>query len=43
MTETRRATLFALADVLIPAADGQLSASEADPNGKWLERALGPS
>ena len=40
MTETRRATLFALADVLIPAADGQLSASEADPNGKWLERAL---
>ena len=40
VTEAQRATLAGLADVLIPAADGQLSASEADPNGKWLARAL---
>lgn len=32
--------LAALADVLIPAGDGMPSASEADPTGKWLERAL---
>ncbi len=40
VTEAQRTTLAGLADVLIPAADGQLSASEADPNGKWLARAL---
>jgi choline dehydrogenase-like flavoprotein len=32
--------LAALADALIPAADGLPSASEADASGKWLERAL---
>jgi choline dehydrogenase-like flavoprotein len=32
--------LAALADALIPAADGLPSASEADSGGKWLERAL---
>ena len=32
--------LAALADALIPAADGLPAASEADPTGKWIERAL---
>jgi choline dehydrogenase-like flavoprotein len=32
--------LARLADALIPARDGLPSASEADPNGKWIERAL---
>jgi choline dehydrogenase-like flavoprotein len=36
----RRATFDSLADVLIPAAGGMPSASEADPAGKWLARAL---
>lgn len=40
LDEARRATLAALADVLVPAADGLPSASEADPAGKWLARAL---
>ena len=40
VNEEQRATFAALAEVLIPAADGQLSASEADPRGKWLDRAV---
>jgi choline dehydrogenase-like flavoprotein len=32
--------LAALADALIPGEGGMPSASEADPSGKWLERAL---
>jgi choline dehydrogenase-like flavoprotein len=32
--------LSALADALVPAADGMPSASEADATGKWVERAL---
>ena len=32
--------LAVLADALIPPAGGMPSASEADPTGKWLERAL---
>jgi choline dehydrogenase-like flavoprotein len=40
LTGEQHATLAALADVMIPAS-GQLPAwSEADPNGKWLDRAL---
>lgn len=34
----RRETLAALADVLIPAAEGMPAASEADVAGKWLDR-----
>jgi choline dehydrogenase-like flavoprotein len=34
------ARLAGLADQLIPAGDGLPSASEADPTGKWLTRAL---
>jgi len=36
----QRAVLAALADVLIPAAEGMPSASEANAHGKWLDRAL---
>jgi len=36
----QRAVFAALGDVLIPAADGMPSASEADPAGRWLDRAL---
>jgi choline dehydrogenase-like flavoprotein len=36
----QRTTLAALADVLIPAAGKLPSWSEADPNGKWLDKAL---
>src|SRR5688572_29350428 len=35
----QRAVLAALADVLIPAAEGMPSASEANAHGKWLDRA----
>jgi choline dehydrogenase-like flavoprotein len=35
----QRTTLAALADVLIPAADGLPAWSEVNPNDKWLERA----
>jgi hypothetical protein len=34
----RRETLAALADVLIPAAEGMPAASEVDVAGKWLDR-----
>ena len=36
----RRETLAALADVLIPAAEGMPSASAADVAGKWLDRVV---
>lgn len=35
-----RATLAALADVLVPAAGEMPSASEADVHGKWVDRVL---
>jgi hypothetical protein len=47
MTEPRspsaldRTTLAALADVLIPAADGMPAASEAGTAGEWLDEVLG--
>ena len=37
---SERETFAALADVLIPAAREMPSAREADPSGKWLDRAL---
>jgi choline dehydrogenase-like flavoprotein len=40
LSEVQRATLAALADVLIPAAGELPSWSEADPNGKWLDKAV---
>ncbi len=40
LSEEQVATLRALGDVLIPAAGELLSWSEADPQGKWLDRAL---
>ena len=40
MTEAERRTLAALADVLIPAAEGMPSASELGVEGKWADRAL---
>ena len=40
ITDEQRAIFDALADVLIPSAEGMPSASEADPVGKWLGRAL---
>jgi hypothetical protein len=36
----QRATLGALADVLIPASEGMPSASQADVAGQWLDAAL---
>jgi choline dehydrogenase-like flavoprotein len=36
-----RGTFTALADVLIPGADGMPAGSEVDVGGKWLDRALG--
>jgi choline dehydrogenase-like flavoprotein len=36
----QRAVFAALADVLIPGAEGMPSASEAGAHGKWLDRAL---
>ncbi len=35
-----RATLAGLADVLIPAGDGRISASEAQVGGEWLDKVL---
>lgn len=35
-----RATMAALADVLIPDAEGMPAASQADVQGKWLDRVL---
>jgi choline dehydrogenase-like flavoprotein len=40
LAEASRATLAALADVLIPNAHGMPAWSEADRTGKWLARAL---
>jgi hypothetical protein len=40
VSSEERATLAALGDALIPALDGLPAWSEADPNGKWLDRAL---
>lgn len=38
--ERKRATMAALADVLIPSAEGMPAASEVDVQGKWLDRVL---
>jgi len=38
--EARRATFAALADVLVPEAEGMPSASQADVHGKWLDRVV---
>ena len=38
--QNERALLVALADVLIPAADGMPSASQADAAGQWLDAVL---
>ena len=38
--ETERALLGALADMLIPRADGMPSASDAGATGKWLDEVL---
>ena len=38
--QNERALLAALADVLIPAADGMPSASQADVAGQWLDAVL---
>jgi hypothetical protein len=38
--DQKRATLAALADVLIPNAEGMPAASEVDVQGKWLDRVL---
>jgi hypothetical protein len=40
VSDSRRATLAGLADVLIPAGDGMPSASEAGVAGKWLDEFL---
>ena len=40
MTSEQRAVLAALADALLPAADGMPAASEVDVPGKWMDRAL---
>lgn len=36
----RRATLAALADVLVPEAEGMPAASQVDVQGKWVDRVL---
>jgi hypothetical protein len=36
----QRATMAALADILIPKAEGMPAASEVDVHGKWLDRVL---
>jgi choline dehydrogenase-like flavoprotein len=41
LTQEQRAAFRALADVLIPASDAMPAASETDPTGRWLDRALG--
>ena len=40
LNAAERATLAALADVLIPAGNGKPPASEADVAGKWVDRVL---
>ncbi len=40
MTPEQRETFAALADVLLPAADGMPAASEVDVAGRWLDRVL---
>jgi len=40
ISEQQRATLAALADVLIPAGEGMPSASEAGATGRWLDEVL---
>ena len=40
VSDSRRATLASLADVLIPAGAGMPSASEAGVAGKWLDEFL---
>jgi hypothetical protein len=40
VTPEQRAVLTALADALLPAADGMPAASEVDVPGKWMDRAL---
>ena len=40
VTPEQRAVLAALADALLPAADGMPAASEVDVPGKWMDRAL---
>lgn len=41
MTPEQRTALVALADVLLPAADGMPAASDVNVQGKWIDRALG--
>ncbi|GAA1124800.1 hypothetical protein [Nocardioides aquiterrae] len=41
LTDEQRARFASLADVLIPAAEGMPSASQADVPTKWLDDALG--
>jgi hypothetical protein len=41
VTPEQRTALAALADVLLPAGDGILAASEVSVQGKWIDRALG--
>ncbi len=38
--DQKRTTMAALADVLIPRAEGMPAASEVDVQGKWLDRVL---
>lgn len=38
--ERKRTTMAALADVLIPSAEGMPAASEVNVQGKWLDRVL---
>ena len=40
ITRARRKILAALGDLVIPAAEGMPSASEAGVEGKWLDRVL---
>lgn len=40
LTDTQRATYSALADVLIPEAEGMPSASQADVPTVWIDKAL---
>lgn len=40
ISQSQRSTLAALADVLIPSAEGMPAASEVDVQGKWLDRVL---
>lgn len=40
LDDARRATLAALADVLLPGGAGMPAASEADVHGRWVDRVL---